>query len=85
MLELNTERLEILTEAHKQRQREVMHHQINIDNYTLAIAEIEANHTGDEQMAEFASRLRDLLASSKIEQAKETIMRDVIAKQLEAK
>jgi hypothetical protein len=84
MLELNTERLEILTEAHKQRQREVMHHQINMDNYTLAIAEIEANHAGDEQMAEFAARLRDLLASSKVEQAKETIMRDVIAKQLEA-
>jgi hypothetical protein len=84
MSELNAERLKILTEAHEHRQREVMHHQINIDNYTLAIAEIEANHAGDEQMAEFASRLRELLASSKIEQVKETIMRDVIAKQLGA-
>jgi sialic acid synthase SpsE len=82
MLELNTERLKILTEAHENRQREVMHHQINIDNYTLAIAEIESNHTGDANLAEFASRLRDLLASSKIEQVKETIMRDVIAKQV---
>jgi hypothetical protein len=33
-------------------------------------------------MAEFANRLRDLLASSIIEQAKEVIMRDVMAKQL---
>lgn len=84
MTELDEERMKILTEAHAQRQREVLHHQINIDNYTLAIAEVEEKHVGDEQMAEFASRLRDLLVSSKVEQAKETIMRDVIAKQLEA-
>ena len=38
----------------------------------------------DPRMAEFAARLRDLLASSEIEQRKEIIMRDAIAKQLEA-
>ena len=85
MVDLETERLKMLTDAHEHRQREVMHHQINIDNYYLAIEQIETNHAGDENMMEFASRLRDLLASSKIEQAKETIMRDVIAKQLGAK
>lgn len=84
MLDLETERLNILTEALKHRQREVLHHQINIDNYALAIAEVETRHPGDEQMAEFANRLRDLLTSSKIEQAKEIILRDVIAKQLES-
>jgi predicted DNA-binding protein len=84
MIDLEAERLKMLTDAYEHRNREVMHHQINIDNYHLAIAEIEENHAGDEQMAEFASRLRDLLVSSKVEQAKETIMRDVIAKQLEA-
>lgn len=84
MLDLEAERLKILTDAHEHRQREVLHHQINIDNYTLALAEIEARHPGDETMAEFANRLRDLLASSIIEQAKEIILRDVIAKQLEA-
>lgn len=84
MTELDEERMKILTEAHTQRQREVMHHQINIDNYHLAIEEIEAKHPENEVMLEFANRLRDLLTSSKVEQAKETIMRDVIAKQLEA-
>lgn len=83
MVNLEEERIKILTDAHEHRQREVLHHQINIDNYTLAIQEIEAKHPGDEVMAEFANRLRDLLASSIIEQAKEVILRDVIAKQLE--
>lgn len=83
MIDLETERLKILTDAHEHRQREVLHHQINIDNYRLAIAEIADKHPNDETMAEFSSRLHDLLASSIIEQAKEIILRDVIAKQLE--
>jgi hypothetical protein len=83
MLDLETERLKMLTDAHEHRQREVMYHQINIDNYQLAIEEIEAKHPENEVMLEFANRLRDLLASSIIEQAKEIVMRDVIAKQLE--
>jgi cytochrome c551/c552 len=82
VLDLETERLKMLTAALEHRQREVMHHQINIDNYTLALEEIAEKHPEDEAMAEFAARLRDLLASSIIEQAKEVIMRDVIAKQL---
>lgn len=82
MLDLEEERIKILTDAYEHRQREVMHHQINIDNYTLALAEIAEKHPEDEAMAEFAARLRDLLASSIIEQAKEVIMRDVVAKQL---
>lgn len=84
MINLEEERIKILTDAHEHRQREVLHHQINIDNYTLALAEIEVRHPNDETMAEFANRLRHLLASSTIEQAKEIILRDVIAKQLEA-
>ena len=83
MVNLEEERIKILTEAHEHRQREVLHHQINIDNYQLALAEIEARHPGDEIMAEFSNRLRDLLASSIVEQAKEVILRDVIGKQLE--
>jgi anti-sigma factor RsiW len=82
MLDLETERLDMLTAAHEHRQREVMHHQINIDNYRLAIEEIAEKHPEDVGMAEFANRLQELLASSIIEQAKEVIMRDVIAKQL---
>ena len=79
---LDEERIKIITDAYEHRKREVMHHQINIDNYTLALAEIAEKHPEDEAMAEFANRLRDLLASSIVEQAKEVIMRDVMAKQL---
>jgi hypothetical protein len=83
MLNLETERLKMLTDAHEYRQREVMHHQINIDNYALALEEIAEKHPEEKVMLEFANQLRNLLASSIVEQAKEIIMRDVIAKQLE--
>jgi hypothetical protein len=74
---------EILTTALAHREAEVFQHQINIDNYTLAIAEIDTNYVNDAAMLEFRTRLVDLLASSIIEQRKEIIMRDVMAKQLE--
>ena len=82
MSTLDEERIKIITDAYEHRKREVMHHQINIDNYRLALDEIAEKHPEDEAMAEFANRLRDLLASSIVEQAKEVIMRDVMAKQL---
>ena len=82
MLDLETERSTMMTAALEHRQREVMHHQINIDNYQLAIKEIETKHPEDAAMLDFAHRLQELLASSIVEQAKEVIMRDVIAKQL---
>lgn len=77
-----TERAEILKAAAEHRAREVMHHQINIDNYRLAIAEIEANHADDQDMQQFAEQLRDLLASSLREQRKESIMLKVIESQI---
>ena len=79
-MNLEQERLDILTQAAEGREREVMHYQINIDNYERAIAEIEAGHP---DMGEFADRLRELLASSRVEQAKERIMLKVIRDQLE--
>lgn len=82
---LNEERIKIITNAYEHRKREVMHHQINIDNYQLAIIEISEKHADCKIMAEFADRLRELLNSSLVEQAKEVIMRDVMAKQLEIK
>jgi cytochrome c551/c552 len=75
---------QILTTALAHREAEVFQHQINIDNYTLAIAEIDNNYADDAAMQEFRVRLSDLLASSIIEQRKEIIMRDVMAKQLES-
>ena len=83
MTTLDEERIKIITDAYEQRKREVMHHQINIDNDSLALAEIAEKHADCEIMAEFANRLRELLGTSLIEQAKEAIMRDVMAKQLE--
>ena len=79
-MNLEQERLDILKTAAEGREREVMHYQINIDNYERAIAEIEANHP---DMGEFADRLRELLASSRVEQAKERVMLKVIRDQLE--
>ena len=80
---MNNDRKAILSEALKHRESEVLMHQINIDNYRLALAEIEENYANDASLAEFATRLRELHDSSVIEQRKEIIMRDVIAKQLE--
>lgn len=77
-------KIEILTEALKHRESEVFHHQINIDNYRLALVEIADKHPDCPHMAEFGQRLQHLLDTSIIEQRKETIMCDVITKQLEA-
>lgn len=80
---MKTERQSILTDALKHRQGEVQMHQINIDNYRLALAEIAENYSDDPDMADFAVQLQSLLDSALIEQRKEIIMRDVLAKQLE--
>ena len=77
-------KLDVLIQALEHREQEVFHHQINIDNYRLALVEIAEKHPDCPHMAEFAERLRHLLESSIIEQRKEIIMRDVIAKQVEA-
>lgn len=77
-----TTRVEILTAALEHRNVEVLQHQINIDNYRLALIEIAECHPNCPHMAEFAACLADLLASSEIEQRKEIVMRNVIAKQV---
>jgi hypothetical protein len=78
-----TSRIDILIAALEHRNAEVMHHQINIDNYRLALVEIADKHPDCPHMAEFGQRLQHLLETSIIEQRKEIIMRDVIAKQVE--
>lgn len=84
-MDLNKERLEILTQSAEARARDVMLHQINIDNYRAAISEIENSHSKQEGMKQFSDQLRGLLESSLIEQRKEKIMLRVIQSQLEAK
>ena len=82
-MKMNEERLKILRDAAQGRRSEVMHYQINIDNFTLAIKKIEAEYQSIPEMLEFADRLRELLKSSMIEQLKESILLEVIEQQLE--
>jgi hypothetical protein len=72
---------DILTQALDARNQEVMGYQINIDNYTRAIARIA--EMGDSELEDFRVRLAGLLAAEKLEQKKATVIRDVIAEQLQ--
>lgn len=76
-------KIEILKQALEHREQEVLHHQINIDNYILALEEIEINYKDDKDLIGFKEQLQNLLSSSIIEQRKEIIMRNVIKKQVE--
>ena len=75
-------KLEILKQALTARHAEVDEYQINIDNYTRAIAKIEAEHADNPDMLEFRDKLAGLLKSSKTEQLKAIIILDVIAEQV---
>ena len=76
-------REEILALTLDARVQEVMHYQINIDNYAIALEEI-AQMPPDErnELAEFSEQLRSLLKSEKLEQKKAKVMLAVIQKQI---
>lgn len=77
-------REEILLTTLKGREQEIMHYQLNIDNYTLALEEIGAMPTDEAaELAGFADQITSLLASEKLEQKKSKIMLRVIQRQLE--
>lgn len=77
-------RQDILVKSLDAREQEVMHYQINIDNYTLALAEIEGMSPDDRaELSAFSEQLRNLLSSEKLEQKKAKIMLAVIKKQME--
>jgi hypothetical protein len=80
---LNEAREETLKASLQGREQEIMHYQINIDNYTIALDEI--SKLPDDERAElsgFAEQLTGLLASEKLEQKKAKIMLAVIKRQL---
>ena len=78
-------REEILASALEAREQEVMHYQINIDNYTLALDEMSKLSVEERaELSGFADQLRTLLASEKLEQKKAKIMLAVVQKQLNA-
>ena len=78
-----TNKLEILSSAAEHRRQEVMHYQINIDNYRAAIAEIDENYSDRTDMAPFREQLCELLRTSLVEQTKEKIMLTVIERQIQ--
>jgi hypothetical protein len=79
-----TTKQNILTGALDARKQEVMHYQINIDNYTLALQEIKnLPETERLELDNFAGHLSGLLASEILEQKKAKIMLTVIKKQVE--
>lgn len=76
-------REEILAASLDARVQEVMHYQINIDNYTIALEKI-GNMPSDEraELSAFIEQLRTLLTSEKLEQKKARIMLAVIQQQV---
>ena len=76
-------REEILATSLTAREQEVMHYQINIDNYTIALDEISKMPPDERaEMATFANQLSELLASEKLEQKKAKIMLAVVQRQI---
>lgn len=81
-MNLTDERITILRGALEQRERDVMHHQINIDNYRHALADLRGRRSLSRGLRKFAKVLRDLLQSSELEQEKERIMLGAVRAQL---
>lgn len=77
-------RAEILSSALKGRNADLLGYQINIDNYTLAIAKINADYPDNEDLAVFRDDLQARLEEEKRQQLRCRIIRDVIADQLAA-
>lgn len=81
-MDLKQERIDILRGAFEQRARDVMLHQINIDNFTAAIDAITPD--ANENLRSFAQELMQRLGCELAQQARERVMLKVIEQQLEA-
>lgn len=76
-------REQIITAALEGREQEVMHYQINIDNYSLALQQIDLLPPDEQvELREFTKQLKELLVSEKLEQKKSKIMLAVIKSQV---
>ncbi len=75
-------KLEVLQTALNGRDEEIESYQINIDNYIRAIEKIDARHLDNPEMVKFRESLVGLLSSSRTEQLKASIIREVLADQL---
>jgi hypothetical protein len=60
-----------------------MHYQINIDNYSLALQQIDLLPPDEQvELREFTKQLKELLISEKLEQKKSKIMLAVMKAQV---
>ena len=73
-------RKEILTASLEARRREVLEYAINIENFQLALKEIE----NDSSMVEFKQRLEQLLGEHIREHKKASVMLTVLGAQCKA-
>lgn len=80
-----SDKLEILANNLAYRNDSIKNYQINIDNYSLAIAKIDADYKDDPDLSgPFKADLQQRLAAEIIQQRREIVIRDVIADQLNA-
>ena len=75
-------KLSILLPALEGRDQELLTYQINIDNYRLAIAKINADHADNDDLLAFRDDLQSRLDEELRQQARARIIRDVIAEQV---
>jgi hypothetical protein len=80
---INQQKINILKESLTSRQNEYLLYQINIDNYKLALEEIDNNYAQDTTLICFKESLNKLLQDSITEQKKEFIMITILQKQIE--
>lgn len=78
----NMNKLEILKDALAGREEEIFNYQINIDNFVLAIAKVQKEHSSKRGMKEFSKDLKKRLQSTETEQLKAIIIRDVLVDQI---
>jgi len=74
MSETQLTKLELLRQQAEMRRASVEAYQTNIDNYTIAVADINKNFADDVEMQSFKARLEELLITERREQGKERIM-----------
>lgn len=72
----------VLTTNIEMRDKEIADYQINVDNYTRAIAKIDATADADEEMLKFKEVLQQHLKDTLREQMKSRLIRDVMVDQL---
>jgi hypothetical protein len=75
-------KLELLKEALKGRNDEIVNYQINIDNFERGIKKINDEYPDNEDLKKFKTNLIQLLDDNKRQQLRSIIIRDVIQDQV---